>query len=72
MNIKVEILLGQDTVYIKLLLGTGAQQPFISRRVYEAKIKGRARKQKCYVCMNGVGCQELATTGEAELEDCRW
>ena len=31
-------------------------------------MKGRARKQKCYVGMYGVGGQELATTGEVELD----
>ena len=67
-NVKVEILLRQDTVDIKLLLDTGAQRSFISRRVYEAKMKGRAKKQKCYVRMYRVGGQELATTGEVELD----
>ena len=68
MNVNVEILLGQDCVNVKLLLDTGAQRSFISTRVYEAKLETRTTRKKCYVRMYGVGGQELATTGEVELD----
>ena len=51
MKVKAEIFLGQDIVDIKLLLNTGAQRSFIIKSVYEAKMKGHARKQKCYMHM---------------------
>ena len=53
---------------IKLLLDTGAQGSFISSTAYEAKIGGRARKQKCFVCLYGARGQKLATTGEVEQD----
>ena len=68
MNVNIEILLGQDCVNVKLLLDTGAQRSFISTRVYEAKLEKRTKRKKCYVRMYGVGGQELATTGEVELD----
>ena len=58
-NVKVEILLGQDYVGAKLLLDTGAQRSFISKRLYEDKLTEPTKKQKCYMRMNGVGGQKL-------------
>ena len=68
MNIHGSILLGQEEVPVKLLLDTGAQRSFISRKVYEKKLAGKARKQKCFIRMYGIGGQELDTTGECELD----
>lgn len=68
MNVQVDILLGEDVVKAKLLLDTGAQRSFVSKKFYEKKLIDRADLQKCGVRMYGVGGQELNTTGEVELQ----
>ena len=64
MNVNVEILLGQDNVNVKLLIDTGAQRSFI----FLVYMKQNWKNIKSYVRMYGVGGQELATTGEVELD----
>ena len=68
MKVNIEILLGQDCVNVNLLLYIEVQRSFISTCVYEAKLERGTTKKKLYVCMYGVGGQELATTGEVELD----
>ncbi len=68
MNVPVQVLFGEDTVDAKLLLDTGAQRSFVSKKLYNDKLAGRTNKHHSLVRMYGVGGQELTTSGEIELD----
>ena len=68
MNVPVKLLFGEDSVNAQLLLDTGAQRSFVSQRLYQDKLAGRTNKHHSLVRMYGVSGQELATSGEVELD----
>jgi len=68
MNVPVQVMFGEDTVNAKLLLDTGAQRSFVSKRLYNDKLAGRTNKYHSFVRMYGIGGQELTTAGEVELD----
>ena len=68
MNVPAQMLFGEDSVSAQLLLDTGAQRSFVSQKLYNDKLVGRTNKYRSFVRMYGVGGQELATSGEVELD----
>ena len=68
MNVPAQILFGEDSVSAQLLLDTGAQRSFVSQKLYNDKLVGHTNKYRSFVRMYGVGGQELATSGEVELD----
>ena len=68
MNVPAQMLFGEDSVSAQLLLDTGAQRSFVSQKLYNDKLVGRTNKYRNFVRMYGVGGQELATSGEVELD----
>ena len=68
MNVPAQMLFGEDSVSAQLLLDTGAQRSFVSQNLYNDKLVGRTNKYRSFVRMYGVGEQELATSGEVELD----
>ena len=68
MNVPAQMLFGEDSVSAQLLLDTGAQRSFVSQKLYNDKLVGRTNKYRSFVTMYGVGGQELATSGEVELD----
>ena len=68
MNVPAQMLFGEDSVSAQLLLDKGAQRSFVSQKLYNDKLVGRTNKYRSFVRMYGVGGQELATSGEVELD----
>ena len=67
-NIPAHILQGEREIPVLFLLDTGAQRSFISERLYQRFLKTTVKKKVNYIRMYGVGGNELATTGEIELD----
>ena len=68
LNVPVQMLFGENTVDAQLLLDTGAQRSFVSQKLYNDKLAGLTSKHRSLVRMYGVSGQELATSGEVELD----
>ena len=68
MNVPAQMLFGEDSISAQLLLDAGAQRSFVSQKLYNDKLVGRTNKYRSFVRMYGVGGQELATSGEVELD----
>ena len=67
-NLNAHILKGESEFPITLLLDTGAQRSFISQKFFDKHLSHHIEKKKNFIRMYGVGGNELATTGEIQID----
>ena len=67
-NLNATILKGESEFPITLLLDTGAQRSFISQHFFDRHLSHHIEKKKNFIRMYGVGGNELATTGEVQID----